>query len=111
MSGRLGRSSHAIARETTPNPTMSAAKIATGTYPDTRLLLWEMAPEGEYIARVGGPEVAAPFRARRCASGASLPPPKRDSRGGTRVAREWGHAPRRLPRHHPQRLCPHQRTP
>src|SRR5438093_848646 len=65
MSGRLGRSSHAIARETTPNPTMSAAKIATGTYHDTRLLLWEIAPEGEYIARVVGPEVAVPFRARR----------------------------------------------
>src|SRR5207244_12993252 len=100
MSGLLGRSSRAIARETTPNPTMSAAKIATGTYPDTRLLLWEMAPEGEYIARVVGPEVAAPFRARRCASGACRPPPKRDSRGGTRVAREWGYEPRRPPRHH-----------
>src|SRR5207245_9392855 len=102
MSGRLGRSSHAIARETTPNPTMSAAKIATGTYPDTRLLLWGIAPEGEYIARVVGPEVAAPFRARRCASGACRPPPKSDPRRGARVAREWGCQPSGPARAHPR---------
>jgi len=51
---------------------MSAAKIATGTYPDTRLLLWwEIAPEAEYIARVVGPEIAVSIPASACPSEAA----------------------------------------
>src|SRR6266403_1098019 len=104
MSGRLGLSSHATARETTPNAMMRTPKAATGTYPDTHLLLGKIAPKGEYIAGVVGPEAEAPFRARRCAAADAQPPPEWVIERRHERCVGGGHESRRPSRHDHHRL-------
>src|SRR5260370_34415783 len=103
MSGRIGLSSHAIAREPTANAMMRTPKIATGTYPATHLLLGKIAPKGEYIAGVVGPEAAAPFRARRCAAAGAQPAPAWGSERRHGRCVRGGHESRRPSRHDHQR--------
>src|SRR5689334_17521287 len=94
MSGRLGRSSQAIAREPTPNATMSAAKIATGTYPDTRLLLWWENRSGSRVystrGRTGNRRLIPGTHVRRRGADRAQ---KSGLRRGMRVALSWGMSP------------------
>src|SRR5689334_8217206 len=105
MSGRLGRSSQAIASEPTPNATMSAAKIATGTYPDTRLLLWWGNRSGSRVystrGRTGNRRLIPGTHVRRRGADRAQ---KSGLRRGMRVALSWGYESWRPPRHHRHRL-------